>query len=271
MLFLSSIKAIPTTLEIRGIMYGRINKIVYCLDTLQIKGMIKPPNKLVSVSKCKNEVLEKCKNLGIKVSSYNPKKMEVDWSDVIKTNNYINEKETEKVSKDKHSFCSLIDTPLSQSQNIKLGICMEKLFEDIVTKNTEWKNINEGNKKGEHQTDHLWVSGASVSGNRLVYVEQKNNINLDTEKTIKTESKVKEVIEKYSGDYNVEGYILATRYLSVEEDIAKTIIKTKYKNIPVIGVNEYLKLFGLKPIDTYDTYKSIINDVIKTKFTLTNF
>jgi ribosomal protein L30/L7E len=266
MLFLSSIKAIPKTLEIRGIIYGRINKIVYCLDTLQIKGMIKPPNKLVSVSKCKSEVLEKCKNLGIKVSSYNPKKMEVDWSNVIKTNNYINEKETEKVSKDKHSFCSLIDTPLSQSQNIKLGICMEKLFEDIVSKNTEWKNINEGNKKGEHQTDHLWGSG-----NRIVYVEQKNNINLDTEKTIKTESKVKEVIEKYSGDYKVEGYILATRYLSVEEDIAKTIIKTKYKNIPVIGVNEYLKLFGLKPIDTYDTYKSIINDVIKTKFTVTNF
>ncbi len=160
----------------------------------------------------------------------------------------------------------MIDTPLSQSQNIKLGICMEKLFEDIVSKNTNWKNINEGNKKGEHQTDHLWVSG-----NRLIYVEQKNNINLDTEKTIKTESKVKEVIEKYSGDHKVEGYILATRYLSIEEDIAKTIIKTKYKNIPVIGVNEYLKLFGLKPIDTYDTYKSIINDVIKTKFTLTNF
>jgi hypothetical protein len=36
-------------------------------------------------------------------------------------------------------------------------------------------------------------------------------------------------------------------------------------------VNEYLKIFGLKQISDYDTYKSIINDVIKTKFTLTNF
>ena len=269
MLFLSSINRnqgpinSTKTLEIRGIMYGRINKIVYCLDSLQIKGLIKPPNKFVSVSKCKDEIIQKCKNLGIKVSS-TPKKMEVDWGDVIKSNSYINEKETEKSSKDKHSFCSLVDVPLSQSQNIKLGICMENLFDDIVLKNTEWKNINEGNKKGEHQTDHLWLKD-----DRLIYVEQKNNINLDTEKTIKTESKVKEVIDKYLIlGYKVEGYILATRYLSCEEDIAKSIIKTKYKNIPVIGVNEYLKIFGLKQISDYDTYKSIINDVIKTKFKL---
>ncbi len=74
MLFLSSIKS-AKTLEIRGIMYGRINKIVYCLDTLQVKGLIKPPNKFVSVSKCKGEIIEKCKNLGIKVNYEPIKKM----------------------------------------------------------------------------------------------------------------------------------------------------------------------------------------------------
>ncbi len=79
MLFLSSIQGyikLTTTLEIRGIMYGRINKIVYCLDTLQVKGLIKLPNKLVSVSKCKGEILEKCKNLGIKVNCA-PKKISI--------------------------------------------------------------------------------------------------------------------------------------------------------------------------------------------------
>jgi len=103
MLFLSSIEGCSLkTLEIKGlsggpVTYGRINKIVYCLDTLQIKGLIvrstcsrgaltsncesgggcgagNPTNKFISVSKCKSEVLEKCKNLGIKVSSY-PNKM----------------------------------------------------------------------------------------------------------------------------------------------------------------------------------------------------
>ena len=106
MLYLSSIKRATTTLEIRGIMYGRINKIVYCLDTLQVKGLINSQKKLIAVSKCKSEILEKCNNLGIKVSS-TPKKMDVDWGDVINSNSYINEKETEKSSKDKHSFCSL--------------------------------------------------------------------------------------------------------------------------------------------------------------------
>ena len=91
MLYLSSNKGIVKPLEIRGIKYGRINKIVYCLDTLQVKGLIKPPNKLVAVSKCKNEIISRCeslkiqvleltqrvqkyKNIGIKVSS-NSKKM----------------------------------------------------------------------------------------------------------------------------------------------------------------------------------------------------
>ena len=75
MLFLSSNKGIVKHLEIRGIKYGRINKIVYCLDTLQVKGLIKPPNKLVAVSKCKNEIIEKCKNLDIKVKSVMKKEM----------------------------------------------------------------------------------------------------------------------------------------------------------------------------------------------------
>ncbi len=57
-------------------MYGRIKKIVYCLSDNKIKGMINPKNILVPVSRCKNEIIEKCENLGIKVST-TPKKMEV--------------------------------------------------------------------------------------------------------------------------------------------------------------------------------------------------
>ena len=89
MLFLSSINRTlgpinsTKTLEIRGIMYGRINKIVYCLDTLQVKGLINSQNKLVAVSKCKDEIIEKCKNLGIKVN-YEPIKMDTYSEDILK-------------------------------------------------------------------------------------------------------------------------------------------------------------------------------------------
>jgi len=83
MLFLSSIKGSIKTLEIRGVMHGYINKIVYCLDTLQIKGLIKPPNKFVSVVKCKSEILEKCKKLGIKLRSENIKMTSVTYESVL--------------------------------------------------------------------------------------------------------------------------------------------------------------------------------------------
>jgi hypothetical protein len=76
MLFLESIPSTTTTIKIKGIMYGRIKKIVYCLSDNKIKGMINPKNILVPVSRCKNEIIEKCENLGIKVST-TPKKMEV--------------------------------------------------------------------------------------------------------------------------------------------------------------------------------------------------
>lgn len=60
MLFSTSI--VSKTIDVKGVMHGCINNIVYCLKTFKIKGLIKPnPKRLVSISKCKPEILEKCK------------------------------------------------------------------------------------------------------------------------------------------------------------------------------------------------------------------
>ena len=144
MLYLSSIKRATTTLEIRGIMYGRINKIVYCLDTLQVKGLINSQKKLIAVSKCKNEILEKCNNLGIKVSS-TPKKMEL----VLISNIEKYKKPFEKYPEDLLTFVTKNDIKLpsitsSRGQALALMAHPEIRGKQYLTRNETdifFKNI----------------------------------------------------------------------------------------------------------------------------------
>jgi len=218
------------------------------------------------------------KDAPINVKSSLTQMQSIDWLSLINKNAYINKKEEES-KKDPHSFCSLVDKPLAQSQNITLGICMETLFQDAIATKTDWvpvllddsKNKNgtaRKNKKGEHQIDHCWMN---VESKTIVYAEEKNNINLDTEKSKVTKEKVQSVAakikEKYP-DYNVKSYILAARYLSASEEIAQGIIKTKYSDASVIGVNDYLELFGLELIPSYEEYKKIIAAVCLNKFNI---
>lgn len=183
------------------------------------------------------------------------------FMNVIKKNAYINKVVQSK--KDVHSFGSLVTIPLTQSQNIMLGSCMEKLFADFVVSNGI-QSIRKKTKKGDKETDHLYIHNKKIR-----YFEQKNNLNLDTEKGPATRKKVQammEQIKKEYPDYEIECYILATRYLSNEESIAKSIIRRKYSDVNVLGVNEFLKLFDIEPIEDYDMYKKIINEICVRKF-----
>ena len=189
----------------------------------------------------------------------------IDWTKIIAENEYISKKQDS--AKDEHSFCTLVDKPLTQSQNIMLGSCMENLFYDTIRKTKismqDMSGRGEGKqKKGEKQKDHIWLD---VEKREIIYAEQKNNINLDTEKSVSTEKKVAEIANKYP-DYKITPLILAARYLSSVEPIAEKIIARKYKNTQVIGVNEYLALFGLPGFANYDEYKAVIKAVVQMKF-----
>lgn len=180
---------------------------------------------------------------------------------IIKKNSYINKVVVSK--KDIHSFGNLVSIPLTQSQNIVLGSCVEKMFVDyIVSKGI--KSIRKKTKKGDKETDHLYIFN-----NQIIYCEQKNNLNLDTEKGPATRKKVQAMIEqikKEYPEYEIKSYILATRYLSKEEPIAKSIIRRKYSDVDVLGVNDFLKLFSIDPIEDYDMYKKIIYEICMRKF-----
>lgn len=186
---------------------------------------------------------------------------------IINTNPYINERKETKC--DPHSFCGLASRSLDQSENIKLGICMENFFYDIVANTPGWVSIRPDKVlKGEKETDHLFVNNELK---KLYYAEQKNNINLDTEKSKSTVSKVEKIkadlIKKYP-DYTVEAFIFAARYISNTEPIVIKIVRAKYSStdIKVLCVNEYLSLFGIEEIKGYDEYKAIIKAIIAQKF-----
>ena len=190
MLFLSSIirtqghiKSVVKTLEIRGIMYGRINKIVYCLDTLQVKGLIKPPNKLVSVTKCKDEIIEKCNNLGIKVSC-TPKKM--DHCNENKTTlDGLTRTELIKICKErgikgysknkKEELISLISSPHDNNiNNEDLGKEFEKavcIYYGIEFKGNFKYNIENSKRLADKLTPlkDIWAPTAEHTANNRSY------------------------------------------------------------------------------------------------------
>jgi len=69
---------------------------------------------------------------------------------------------------DENSFYSLIKRDLSQSDAIKLGIAIEKIFVDIILTNPQLRNIRKANKKGQKETDHLFLIKL-----RILYIMRK--------------------------------------------------------------------------------------------------
>lgn len=191
------------------------------------------------------------------------------YSAAIDRCEYINRCDETAGGSDVHSFNSIVPVKLTQSEYIKLGICMEEFMSNIISTNTTtWTRIDTTRtKKGAKQRDHLFVNEAAKV---VIYCEQKNNINLDTEKSIETKQKVRAIVAELESEYpgyTVRGFILAARYLSNAEDEAKHIIRLKYSDIGVIGVNDYLALFDLDSCSfTYRTYKETIGEICRRKF-----
>jgi hypothetical protein len=191
-------------------------------------------------------------------------KKPVDYFAIARKNKFINQKKESAC--DVHSFCSLLDKPLTQSQNIVLGHCIEHLVADIVLSNPAWVSIKLPNEKGKKETDHLYMNAEKKV---IIYGEQKNNINLDTEKSKSTAEKLPvitaELRTKYP-DYTVECHILAARYLRNKEEIAEKLIRSKYSGTSVLGLNDFLERFDLAAIVDYAEYKKLISCIVDLKF-----
>jgi hypothetical protein len=97
---------------------------------------------------------------------------------IIINNSYV-DFTTKNTQRDSGSFYSLITRDLSQSDAIKLGIAIERIFIDLILTNTHMQNIRKPTTKGKKETDHLFLNNTT---NTIYYAEVKGNLNLDTEK-----------------------------------------------------------------------------------------
>lgn len=189
---------------------------------------------------------------------------------IVDANEYVRDCTSNK-AKDAHSLSSLVDRSMSQSDCIKLGTGLEKVFKDIVVaRNPGLTNIKPQNTKGKKERDHLFVNEATKT---VFYAELKSNLNLDTEKCRSTSSKcvqiAAELVEEYPG-YTIKMYLLGLRYFN--KSIVPKIITNKYTEIAenLVGVNDYFEELGLAGsahlFEDEPTYREFLNYVANQMF-----
>ena len=192
------------------------------------------------------------------------------FSTIIAQNAYIND--LHQSSLDPHSFHNLVKSRrLTQSENITLGNCMEPFFHEVASTADGWTELRvdiiiDGKKV---QKDHLFVHESSKT---IVYAEQKNNMNLDSEKVVATRRKIQNVEQKlrelYPG-YTIKTGAFASRYVTSAMPICQEISRTKNyikENITVWGVNEFLALFGIPAYTCEEDYIADIEEICTHKF-----
>lgn len=189
----------------------------------------------------------------------------LELSLIIENNSYIKNCKSNK-KKDIDSLSYLIIRELSQSDCIKLGNGLEKIFYDIVLTYTKLKDIKPKNKKGKKEKDHLFCDET----NKIIYyAEFKSNINLDTEKSKSTYEKclniVRELEKKYP-NYTIEWGLIGCRYIN--NITIPTKLKNKYNRIEknLYGINDYLNLLNINIHFTFNNYCKFLNKLANTMF-----
>ena len=189
------------------------------------------------------------------------------FNDIIESNKYIQNCKSNK-KKDINSLSYLINQDLSQSDCIKLGICLENILSDLICNYTSYKNIKEKNKKGDKEKDLIFID---EDNKKIFYAEIKSNINLDTEKSKATEEKCinikDELINKYP-EYEIIMRLVATRYYT--KSIIPSNIYNKYSKINknnLDGINEFLNTLNIQyKFNNEKEYANVLNIIAKCAF-----
>lgn len=189
----------------------------------------------------------------------------IELESLIMKNDYIKNCKSNK-QKDINSLSFLIDYKLSQSDCIKLGHGVEKIFYDIIIKYTKLNDIKPANKKNKKEKDHLFCDDV----NKIIYyAEFKSNIYLDTEKTKSTYKKCLNIVDELKQEYPeyiIKWCLVGCRYIS-NKDIPSNL-KYKYRYIikNLYGINEYLSLLDINISFTLNEYCIFLNKITDNMF-----
>lgn len=145
---------------------------------------------------------------------------------------------SQTAKKEAGSFGELLFSSFSmQSINIKMGHVLERSWKNFVS-SIEDASIDKTNMIEGSQVDILF----DFNGTKY-YFESKNNLNIDTEKTIATKNKVFKIEEYLSKENSkVVAKILMNRYSSNET--AKHY-KTPITKNDIYGYSQFFDIFGI--------------------------
>lgn len=178
---------------------------------------------------------------------------------------YIKQSTSNK-KKDETSLSYLINRNLSQSECIRLGIAIEKLFQFVIEKFTTLCNIKQKNIKGVKEKDHLF---SNEDMKKIYYAELKANIYLDTEKSKSTYTKCLDIVKELEiqyPEYEINWCLVGYRY--IHNSHIPNNVKRKYSVISdnLYGINQYLTLLNIKLQFNEENYKDLLNDFADTMF-----
>jgi hypothetical protein len=168
-----------------------------------------------------------------------------------------------KETDDPMSLCSLLARRVSQSTNIRLGICLETILN--LRASSACMDATDlrprAGARGTRQKDFL--RGFS---DRIVYAEFKSNINLDTEKRRATRQKINDIAAQLVSDHPgkpVSAYLVSLRYLRAV-DIPATVAAS-YSDVTLIGVADFFQDVLSHPMEefqTYDVYTDFLMEIV---------
>lgn len=145
----------------------------------------------------------------------------------------------QKKKKEDGSFGELLFKSFSlQSVNIKMGHVIERSWKKFVS-SVEGASIDSVNMIEGSQVDILF----DYNGTKY-YFESKNNLNIDTEKTIATKNKVEKIKDfLLKENNNVVAKILMNRYSSNE---TAKFYKSPITKNDIYGYSQFFNIFGIE-------------------------
>lgn len=140
------------------------------------------------------------------------------------------------------SLSSRLELPSSQSIASQLGFKTENSINEYINTHSGISNLKQMYPKiGKHQVDVLFKFH-----NTIYYFESKNNLNLDTEKTIRSNEKIKNIKKYLTKEFS--SYRVVCKYLNMWIYGSNNLIfkSGRMNKKDIYGYSDFFNIFGVK-------------------------
>lgn len=139
------------------------------------------------------------------------------------------------------SLCSRLELPSSQSIVSQLGFKTENSINEYVNTHSDVTNLRMMYPKiGNHQVDVLFKYKKTI-----YYFESKNNLDMDSEKSIKSNEKIRNIKKFLKKEFR--GYRIVCKYLNmwIHGSNQMNRLKGRINVKDVFGYSGFFRIFGV--------------------------